>query len=167
MLQWVGGHETLLPRLMGQLAPGGVLAVQMPDNLDEPSHRLMRETAKDGPWAGALGDAASIRERILSAGAYHDLLVPHAASVDIWRTTYYHPLDGPEAIVTWLSSTGLRPFLDPLDDSQRAGFLAAYLERDRRGLSAAGRRQGAAGLSPPVHRRDPADRLTSQFVCDR
>jgi trans-aconitate 2-methyltransferase len=129
VLQWVGGHEALLPRLMDQLAPGGVLAVQMPDNLDEPSHRLMRETAMDGPWAGALGDAASIRERILPAGAYHDLLVPHAASVDIWRTTYYHPLDGPEAIVIWLSSTGLRPFLDPLDDAQTAGFLAAYLAR--------------------------------------
>ena len=44
-LQWVSDHQRLLPRLLSALAPGGVLAVQMPDNLDEPSHRLMRETA--------------------------------------------------------------------------------------------------------------------------
>src|SRR5208337_3432349 len=37
-LQWVGGHETLLPRLGTRLAPGGSLAIQMPDNLAEPSH---------------------------------------------------------------------------------------------------------------------------------
>ena len=33
------------------------------------------------------------------------------------------------AIVTWLSSTGLKPFIDPLDETQRAAFLSAYLER--------------------------------------
>ena len=36
-LQWVGGHETLLPRLFGALNPRGVLAVQMPANQDAPS----------------------------------------------------------------------------------------------------------------------------------
>jgi trans-aconitate 2-methyltransferase len=44
-LQWVGDHQRLFPRLLSALAPGGVLAVQMPNNLDEPSHRLMRDTA--------------------------------------------------------------------------------------------------------------------------
>ena len=58
VLQWVPDHPALLPRLFGLLAPGGVLAVQMPDNLAEPSHRMMREVAADGPWAAAIGDAA-------------------------------------------------------------------------------------------------------------
>ena len=49
VLQWIPDHETLLPALIGALAPGGALAVQMPDNLDEPSHRLMREVAAEGP----------------------------------------------------------------------------------------------------------------------
>src|SRR5690606_34288532 len=48
-LQWVPDHRALLPFLMAKLAPGGTLAVQAPDNLDEPSHVLMREIAADGP----------------------------------------------------------------------------------------------------------------------
>ncbi|KAG1242613.1 hypothetical protein G6F65_022929 [Rhizopus arrhizus] len=39
-LQWVPDHATLYPRLVGKLAPGGILAVQTPDNLEEPAHRL-------------------------------------------------------------------------------------------------------------------------------
>ena len=61
VLQWIPDHETLFPALMAKLGPGGALAVQMPDNLDEPSHRLMGEVASDGPWAAKLKDAASAR----------------------------------------------------------------------------------------------------------
>jgi trans-aconitate 2-methyltransferase len=129
VLQWVGGHARLFPRLMDQLVPGGILAVQMPDNLDEPSHRLMRETAATGPWKAKLGEAAAIRESLLTPQAYYDLLIPHASAVEVWRTTYHHPLDGPGAIVTWLSATGLKPFLDPLDADEKRAFLAAYETR--------------------------------------
>jgi trans-aconitate 2-methyltransferase len=129
VLQWVPHHESLFPRLLSALAPGGVLAVQMPDNLEEASHRLMREVAAAGPWSSVLGDAASLRSRILSAADYYDLLTPHAAHVEIWRTTYQHPMSSAAAIVDWLRATGLRPFVDPLSDQQRSAFLAEYEQR--------------------------------------
>ena len=53
-LQWVGGHETLLPKLARTLAPGGSLAIQMPDNLGEPSHAAMSTVAAAAPFAGKL-----------------------------------------------------------------------------------------------------------------
>lgn len=130
-LQWLPDHETLFPTLLRALAPGGALAIQMPDNLDEPSHAAMREVARDGAWAERLAGAAASRTRILSGEGYFDLLAPHAAAVDVWRTVYLHPLDGAEAIAAWLTATGLRPFLDPLDAEERERFLGLYLERLR------------------------------------
>lgn len=128
-LQWVADHEALLPRLLGLLAPGGVLAVQMPDNLDEPSHRLMRETAAEPRFAASIGPADKLRARVLPAQRYYDLLV-NSAEVDVWRTTYYHRMDDAAAIVQWLRATGLRPFLDALPTPElQAEFLADYEQR--------------------------------------
>jgi trans-aconitate 2-methyltransferase len=128
-LQWVGDHASLLPRLFAQLAPGGVLAIQMPDNHDEATHRLMREVAAQPRFAPAIGDVASVRTRILSIADYYDLLAPHATGVDVWRTAYQHPMASPLAIVDWVRATGLRPFIDPLDSAARAAFLADYEAR--------------------------------------
>jgi trans-aconitate 2-methyltransferase len=128
-LQWVADHETLVPRLFKLLAPGGVLAIQMPDNRDEPTHHLMREVATLDPWASSIGNAAAIRTKILALNAYYDLLAADAAEVDVWRTAYQHPMDTPAAIVEWVRSTGLRPFIDPLSPAYRDGFLAEYERR--------------------------------------
>ena len=126
VLQWLPHHETLFPRLVGILNSGGVLAVQMPDNLDEPSHRLMREIAADGPWADKLAGAADSRAERLPAEWYYGIL-KDLAEVDIWRTTYYHALDGgADAIVEWFKGSGFRPFLAPLDEDERVAFLDLY-----------------------------------------
>lgn len=127
-LQWIPDHAALFPRLLDALAPGGVLAVQMPDNLDQPSHVSMRETAAEPRFAAQIGDADKLRARILSVQAYYDLLVP-LADVDVWRTTYYHPMDDSAAIVEWLRATGLKVFLDPLSPDMQQAFLSAYQRR--------------------------------------
>ena len=129
VLQWVPDHERLLPSLVTRLAPGGSLAVQMPDNLDMPSHRAMREVAALPEFAAAIGDAAAVRSRILPAETYYDLVSNDAAAVDVWRTTYYHPMPSPRAIVDWLRGTGLRPFLQRLDDAASDTFLREYEAR--------------------------------------
>jgi len=128
-LQWIPGHDALFPRLVESLAPGGVLAVQMPDNLDEPTHRLMRETAADPRFAEAIGPADKLRARILPAVAYYDLLAPLADEVDVWRTTYHHVMQAPGDIVQWLRSTGLKPFVEALPEALQPAFLAEYESR--------------------------------------
>ena len=125
-LQWLTGHDTLVPRLFSLLAPGGVLAVQMPDNLDEPSHQAMRDSAA---FCSMSGDVRN-RAQLLGPGGYYDLLAGSAASVDTWHTIYQHPMASPAAIVEWVSGTGLRPFIDALKtEAERAAFLADYERR--------------------------------------
>jgi trans-aconitate 2-methyltransferase len=123
VFQWVPEHERLFPALFAQLAPGGVLALQMPYNQNEPSHRLMREVPE--PFAQHV-QGARASQRVANPAAYYDLLAPHAAHVDIWRTTYEHAMADASAIVDWVKGTGLRPYLEALPDALRPEYLARY-----------------------------------------
>jgi trans-aconitate 2-methyltransferase len=125
--QWVPEHLQVLPRVLAALEPGSVLAVQMPDNIMEPSHGLMRAVAADGPWAERLAGAA--RQQLAPVRDFYAALQPHARRVDIWHTVYNHVLADASAIVEWVRGTGLRPFIDPLTEEERAEFLARYLAR--------------------------------------
>ena len=128
-LQWVGDHGRLLPRLMKRLGTGGSLAIQLPDNLAEPSQTAMCEVARRAPFAAKLANAANARTPINREDWYYTLLKPLSRRTDIWRTTYYHMLaGGVDAIVEWFTGTGLIPFLKPLSEGERAAYLAAYRE---------------------------------------
>lgn len=132
-LHWIGDHDDLFARLARSLAPGGVLAVQMPLSWSLPSHESMRtclETA--GPGGSPVGSAALreglARQPVGSPEMYHDLLSPLVADVDIWTTTYLQALDGDDPVLDWVSGTALRPVLADLEASpdERERFLDAY-----------------------------------------
>jgi trans-aconitate 2-methyltransferase len=125
VMQWVPGHDTLFPRLAGKLSAGGSLAIQMPDNADQPALRLMREIASDGPWAAKLANVA--RPARQDAVWYYELLKPLCERIDLWRTTYHHVLAGGAAgVVEWFKGSALRPFLTALDDAEQKSFLDRY-----------------------------------------
>ncbi len=129
VLHWLPDHGLLLPRLASRLAPGGSLAVQMPDNLEEPAQVLMREVAAAGPWRDKLAQAAGKRTQIGRPDWYYGMLRQHCSRVEVWRTTYFHVLPGgADAVVEWFKGSGLRPFLAPLDASEQAAFLGRYRE---------------------------------------
>lgn len=125
-LQWLPDHSALYPRLVSKLRVGGSLAIQTPDNLEEPAHRLAREVASNGPWAHKIAQVKHPARH--KAEFYYELLQAHCASVDVWRTTYFHPLaGGSAAVVEWFKGSALRPYVAPLNEDGKAGFLAAYL----------------------------------------
>ena len=63
---------------------------------------------------------------VASASAYYAWL-SHLADVDIWSTVYLHMLEGDQPIVEWMKGTGLRPYLQRLDDErEREAFLDVY-----------------------------------------
>lgn len=133
-LQWLDDHDKLFPRLMDMLAPGGCLAVQMPQSWPLPSHRLMRETLAGGGPDGTPIGPASLRQAldhvwVADAPHYFDLLAPLAQSVDIWETDYLQILTGNNPVLEWVSGTGLRPVLNGLSDDERDAFLSAYSAR--------------------------------------
>jgi len=126
-LHWLDDHAALLPRLAAQLAPGGVLAIQMPDNRQSPSHLLMDEAA--GPWRAQLARLRPVYGAMLSPDAYYRILAPVVRQLDIWETTYLHVLEGDNPVVEWTKGTALRPHLDALAEPEHSAFLAAYAAR--------------------------------------
>lgn len=126
-LHWLPDHATLLPRLLGALAPGGTLAVQMPAMHDAPLRALQDRLARQEPWAGRLRGISSAPP-ILGAGEYYNLLRPRVARLEMWFTEYVHVLKGPDPVVQWAMGSSLRPYLDALEEAERPGFLAAYGE---------------------------------------
>ncbi|MGH6848558.1 MAG: trans-aconitate 2-methyltransferase [Methylocella sp.] len=125
-LHFVPNHHDLMVRLVSFLHEGGWLAVQMPNNIQERSHALMRMVAADGPWASRLIPIAKTRPVIGALDEYYQLLTAVCSKIDIWQTTYIHPLDGPDSVVEWFEGSGLRPFLELLSPGEREAFLSRY-----------------------------------------
>jgi trans-aconitate 2-methyltransferase len=129
-LQWLPDHEHLFPALVQALAPGGVLAIQMPRNFSAPSHTLIDATAREGPWRARL-------EALLGASPvgepqyYYGLLAPLAAGLDIWESEYLQVLSGEDPVKEWTKGTWLMQFLAPLEPAERAAFEADYARRLR------------------------------------
>lgn len=117
--------------------------------MQEPSHRLAREVAAEGPWAAKIGAVRHPPRH--DAAFYYELLKPHCASVDVWRTTYHHPLAGGHAaVVEWFKGSALRPYLAPLDEAEKAAYLEALPGGDQRSLSGTARWQRAAAVPTVV-----------------
>lgn len=127
VLQWLPDHDALLPTLMGRLAPGGILAVQMPTYAAARSLALIHDVANAGPWASALQGRLRV-DPVARAPHYYDLLAPLASEVDLWETVYHHVMAGPDDIVTWSEGTALLPVRELLDGNGYRDFVAAYRE---------------------------------------
>jgi trans-aconitate 2-methyltransferase len=127
-LQWLDDHRQLFPTLLRCLAAGGILAVQMPRNHDNPSHTGMVEAAAAGPWRSAL--TAVLRPHpVHPPQIYWNALAAEAASLDVWETEYLQALSGENAVVEWTKGSALKPLLDALDEPWREQFLLDYTAR--------------------------------------
>lgn len=132
-LQWMPDHDQLLPGLFRLLAPGGILAVQMPINNDSPLMAALLGLAGREPWKRLLA-SMDRRPQALDARAYYEILAPLAPRVDLWETTYLHVMADHAALIQWYEGTGMRPYLEALDGPERRDeFKAELLELIRPG----------------------------------
>jgi trans-aconitate 2-methyltransferase len=123
-LHWVDNHQWLYPRLLERVRKGGVLAVQMPADLNALPHQLMRELAPQGVQVKAWHNH--------EPAFYYDVLASHAADVDVWETIYQQVMPNADAIVEWYRGSGMRPFLEACEtDAMREQFLKDYTARIR------------------------------------
>lgn len=128
-LQWVPGHVELLPRLVAAVRPGGWLAFQVPGNFGEPTHTELAALRETPRWRDRLAGVDVERPESAEPATYLEVLLGLGCAVDMWETTYLQVLTEPDAVVTWMRGTGLRPVLGVLDEAEREQFLADYRAR--------------------------------------
>ena len=127
-LHWLPDHVALMPRLAAMLAPGGWLAVQMPRQFGQPSHRFLRDIA--AAMFPDRFDFADDRPPVAPAAEYWAMLSP-LGEVAAWETDYVQPLpadDTAHPVRRFTEATAMRPFLDKLTPAEAAAFTRAYDE---------------------------------------
>jgi trans-aconitate 2-methyltransferase len=125
VLQWIPEQLDLLPGFVRALRPGGWLAIQIPGNGNAPSHSIMRDLAATEPYA-QYAKNASLRAEVPGADTYVDALSAEGCVVNAWETTYFHLLQGDNAVLEWVKGTGARPVLQSLPDDMRQRFEDEY-----------------------------------------
>ena len=125
-LHWVPDHGALLPRFAGFLAPGGVLAVQMPRQFMAPSHRFLRDIA-----AALFPDRFDFSQYdppVQPAATYWEMLSP-LGQVEAWETEYVQRLDATadmHPVRAFTRPTAMRPFVDKLSEAEAEIYVSAY-----------------------------------------
>lgn len=125
-LHWLPDHERLLPHLYAMVKTGGIFAIQMPNNFAAPSHTMMYQIAANSQWSQSLEHLLAKKPPVHNPTFYYDLLKPMSTDVEIWETEYWQVLTGTHAVAEWTKSTGLKPFLDALQEPKRSDFENEY-----------------------------------------
>jgi trans-aconitate 2-methyltransferase len=133
VLQWIPDHTRLLPQLAGVLAPGGVLAFQMPGlaiarSAALPPLEIAREMTGEPQWRDKLSGVYTDHELLDPAG-YITALGELGLTTEAWETHYSYPLTGGGRVLEYWSGSVLRPALAPLTPEEAEQFAAEFSRR--------------------------------------
>ena len=116
--------------LMEKLNANGFLAVQMPYNNDEPLYCVINEVVSEPKWGF---DCAKFENNItLDANEYYKILSECSSDFDIWETKYYHSMPDHMALIEWVKSTKLRPYLAFLGEEKGKELEEEILKRAKK-----------------------------------
>lgn len=119
-IQWIPNHKKLLPDMMSILNPGGVLAVQIPFQFEQPVHKAVSKVSALSKWKSLIPFEKVFH--ILSEEEYFDVLSENSSDFRLWKTVYMHRMPSQFSIIEWYRSTGLKPYLEIMSDDKKAEF---------------------------------------------
>lgn len=119
-IQWIPNHKKLISNMMNILKDGGILAVQTPMNYKEPIHMIIAELTSSAKWKDKFAKPRVFYN--LTQGEYFDLLSEVSSDFSIWETVYCHRMTSHNSIMEWYKGTGLRPYLEALNESDAKEF---------------------------------------------
>ncbi len=116
-IQWIPNHAELLKRFYNLLTSTGMIAIQLPLFFDMPIAKSITSIAKQNKWR-SFTEGVTDLFTIHNSSEYYDFLSELYQSVELWESNYVHVMDSHESILEMIRSTGLRPYLDKLDNEE-------------------------------------------------
>lgn len=105
---------------MSKLNDCGILAVQMPLVNDAMFYKTIKELVATDKWKKLNGIKYFHN---LEPDETYDILSSVSKKFIMWETTYYHVLPSHSSIIEWYKGSGLRPYLDALEQTEQQDFL--------------------------------------------
>lgn len=127
-IQWMPDHDALLRRFFVMLRPGGALAAQVPQYDRMAISRVVDRIAHSARFASYF-EHFETGMHDYSEGFYYDVLCGLSNRVEIWSTHYFHVMEDYDAMIGWVASTGMKPYLDRLPPEWRGIFTDAVREK--------------------------------------
>ena len=116
-IQWIPNHFELLVKFKKILSNGGQLAVQLPLFFDMPIGQSIKRISKNPEWS-TVTEKVNDLFTIHRTSDYYDFLSELFGNFELWESNYIHVMDSHHSILEMIRSTGLRPYLDKLDNDE-------------------------------------------------
>jgi trans-aconitate 2-methyltransferase len=116
-IQWIQNHSILLKKFYNLLSDKGVIAVQIPMFWDMPLGKSISTIAANHRWAAVTKGVTEVFT-MHNYSFYYDTLSELYRSIDMWESDYIHILGSQSSILEMIRSTGLKPFLERLENDR-------------------------------------------------
>lgn len=133
-LQWFENQEKVIGNLSEMLRPEGLLAVQIPYFSAMPIAGCIAETVKTYDAEIFKGIEKDLF-KCYAPGFYYDALTKYFSKIELWQTNYFHVMNNHEGILKFCMSTGLRPYAERFEESDRAEFYKKVLNEIKKGYN--------------------------------
>ncbi len=125
-IQWIKNQERVIKNMFSLVKSGGVLAVQVPVNFNEPVHKRLESLGKKDKWFSKIGIEKIFYNE--DDNNYFDIVSSLTDDFIVWETTYCHRVKSYKDIVEWYRGTCLRPYLAHLSEEEGQIFCDEFLE---------------------------------------
>jgi trans-aconitate 2-methyltransferase len=120
-IQWILDHERLFQNLFNLVNNGGVLAISTPRFDEMLLYEVISKVIEQEKWKEATQGCAELFT-YHDYKYYYDLMDKYFKSIELWQTDYIHILESQYSIIEWIRSTGMKPYLDCLKETEKPLF---------------------------------------------
>ncbi|WP_166919945.1 methyltransferase domain-containing protein [Flavobacterium poyangense] len=117
-LQWVDDHETLFPKIISRINPGGQLAVQMPQQTENVLNKILLELVQEEPYASYLNNWTR-PSPVLTLDQYAKILFDSGGNdLVLYQKVYPLVSTRKDSFFDFISGSALTVYQERLNDSE-------------------------------------------------